>query len=135
MLTFMPTVTVRVTCADIPGLLAAAVRSGMQLRSVKHSVDLTAVLEVQGNDLPKLRKICARMGADLEVEHLRGGILLLRRLLCRPVLLTAMSVLVILTLWLPTRVLFIEVEGNGAVPSRLILEKAELCGISFGASR
>ena len=39
----------------------------------------------------------------------------------------------ILTAALPGRVWFIRVEGNTAVPARLILEQAKACGVYFGA--
>jgi sporulation protein YqfD len=41
----------------------------------------------------------------------------------------------LLTIFLPTRVLFIHVEGNSTVEERRILEAAQECGIRFGASR
>lgn len=39
----------------------------------------------------------------------------------------------LLTAVLPKRVWFITVEGNVTVPTRLILERAEVCGVYFGA--
>ena len=38
-------------------------------------------------------------------------------------------------MWLPSRVLFVQIEGNTHVESRRILESAARCGIAFGASR
>lgn len=67
--------------------------------------------------------------------HRRGLYWVGRRLLGRPVLLTGMLLLLTLVLVLPTRVLFIEVEGNSHIPARQILEAAESCGIRFGVSR
>jgi similar to stage IV sporulation protein len=40
-----------------------------------------------------------------------------------------------MVLYLPTRVLFVKVEGNINIPDRLIISEAEQCGIGFGASR
>jgi sporulation protein YqfD len=37
--------------------------------------------------------------------------------------------------WLPSRVLFITVDGNRSIPAKYILEQAQQCGITFGASR
>jgi sporulation protein YqfD len=59
----------------------------------------------------------------------------MRGLLARPVLIMGWVVLLMLTLYLPERVLFLRVEGNGQIPARYILEKAEGCGISFGINR
>jgi sporulation protein YqfD len=43
--------------------------------------------------------------------------------------------IIILSLILPSRVLFVRVEGNAEIPTRYIVETAERCGIGFGASR
>jgi sporulation protein YqfD len=41
----------------------------------------------------------------------------------------------LISLYLPSRVFFVRVVGNTSVPGSRILEAAENCGISFGASR
>ena len=46
-----------------------------------------------------------------------------------------LCLLLLLVCILPTRVLFMRVEGNESIPENLILEAAEDCGIRFGASR
>lgn len=53
----------------------------------------------------------------------------------RWILMMSIAVILFLTLWLPTKVLFFQVEGAELLPENLILEKAEACGINFGASR
>lgn len=52
-----------------------------------------------------------------------------------PVLILGTCLLMFLSLLLPSRVLFINVEGNQSIPSRQIIEAAQDCGIQFGASR
>ena len=59
----------------------------------------------------------------------------MKGLLSRPVLLGGMGLLLAASLYLPSRVLFIRVEGNSVVDTREILAAAEACGIRFGASR
>ena len=56
-------------------------------------------------------------------------------MLFRPVLLAGLGILFLLAMYLPSRVLFIRVEGNMQIPDRQILAAAEECGIRFGASR
>ena len=53
----------------------------------------------------------------------------------RPLLFAGMVWMLVLALWLPGRVLFVEVEGNENVSEQLILEAAQEAGISFGAYR
>ena len=43
--------------------------------------------------------------------------------------------LLILSLWLPSRILFVRVTGNAYVPANQILQVAEESGICFGAAR
>lgn len=56
-------------------------------------------------------------------------------MLFRPVLLAGLGILILLAMYLPSRVLFVRVEGNSQIPDRQILAAAEECGIRFGASR
>lgn len=56
-------------------------------------------------------------------------------LLHRPVLLIGLILMLFLSLYLPSRILFIQVEGNDTIPTRQIIEAARDCGIRFGASR
>ena len=66
----------------------------------------------------------------------RGGLYwAFKGFLRRPVLLIGLMIFIALAMYLPSRVLFIQVEGNTTIPTRLILEKSEECGITFGASR
>jgi sporulation protein YqfD len=46
-----------------------------------------------------------------------------------------MFAMLVLSVWVPSRVFFVEVEGNVTIPSRYIAEHAKNCGIYFGASR
>ena len=43
--------------------------------------------------------------------------------------------LIVFTVFLPSRVLFVRVEGNKEIPARKIIDVAQTCGIGFGASR
>ena len=43
--------------------------------------------------------------------------------------------IILLTLLIPTRIFFFQIEGNAAVPDKKILELAAQCGIEFGVSR
>ena len=80
-------------------------------------------------------RIRVREGERLETVR-AGGLPVVLEVLGRWKLMCGVVVLLLfLTVFLPTRILFLEVEGNGEVPARLILERAEECGVYFGASR
>ena len=47
--------------------------------------------------------------------------------------LVAAALLILAVLYAPTRVWFVEVEGNSTIPDRKILSAAEACGVKFWA--
>jgi sporulation protein YqfD len=132
---FLETLTVTVTSADIPSLLNLLQTKCIVSSSVTRVDALTVSLEIGRKQLPQLEEICSRRGDDLRVKGRKGALLSFKRILRRPVLTLGILLLLFLTLFLPTRVLFVRVEGNTTLPARQIVEKASLCGIAFGASR
>ena len=128
-------VEVELTSADPEGTLAAAAEKNIAVFSVTRKEALVMHLRVFRRDLPALRKLCEKRGDRLSVRRTLGIYWTLKRFLARPVLVLGIGLLLFLTLFLPTRVLFVRVEGNSALPDRKILEAAETLGIRFGASR
>lgn len=128
-------VQVEMTAADPSKILIEINNAGIELFSVVPTGDLTVTYQVQRRCLKKLRILIKKRGASLKIKGRQGMFWLLRRLLKRPVLVVGLLFLCILTLYLPTRVYFFEVEGNTTIPDRLILDRAEECGISFGVLR
>ena len=104
------------------------------LRKIKQIDDLTVVFTAKLEDLDRINRLAQSRGERLELLGHRGAYWGIRRLLRRPVLITGILFLLFLSLYLPTRVLFVQVEGNSTVPTRLILEQAAQCGIRFGTS-
>lgn len=127
--------TVSLTSADIPGALGALSRRGVQLFSVRADGEVTAVFEIYRRDWRTASGLAKRRGETLRICSRRGIFWTAKGLLRRPVLLLGVTLLTALALYVPSRVFFVEVEGNAAVPTRMILEAAEACGIGFGASR
>ena len=124
-----------ITCADIPGFLAAVCESGISLFHVQITGSLSAQFCFAKNDWTVLRKCAERWGVKLSVHRRRGIYWSIIRALNRPVLVIGLALILLMAAFLPTRILFIKVEGNDKIPTKLILEKAELCGITFGVSR
>lgn len=123
------------TSAD-PGIALDAVsRAGITLYQVETDGELSLRFRLARKDWARLWAVCVRRGDSLRLLRRRGLYWTLRGLKKRPVLLMGLAMLLSLVLWLPTRVLFFQVEGNNSVPARQILEAAESCGIRFGASR
>ena len=128
-------VQVRLTSADPAAALTAFHGSGAVLYDAVRIDDLTVTFRISRQSYPALKKIADHRGEELKLTSRRGIYWMARAMLRRPVLLLGVALILFLGCYLPTRVLFIRVEGNGSVPSRRILEAAEECGIRFGASR
>ena len=120
----------RLTSADCLGRLRAISRE-IRLERMVWSSDLVVEFDVLRADVDKLE---VRDGETLELVSAGGLPSFLERLRRWRLLAAVVILLVILTIFLPTRILFLRVEGNGDVPARLILERAAECGVSFGAS-
>lgn len=127
--------TVELTSAEPEQTLAAWNAGGMELHQLQRRSDLTCRLQIRRKDYRKAAALAKKRGDKLAIVKKSGIYWRAIRAFHRPVLLAGMGLLLFLALFLPTRVLFVRVEGNNAVPERQILAAAEECGIGFGASR
>jgi len=125
----------RLICADPADALEAVRTGGICLRNICPEGELELSFQADRRDWLALEELARRKGYLLKAIGKQGLYWELQSLAKRPVLVTGMAFLLALVLWLPTRVLFFQVEGNDTVPARMILEAAEDCGIRFGASR
>jgi len=121
------------TSADCVALLNACKQ--IKLQDVIYCDDLTLRVTVNQFEYKKLLEIAEKQGASVKVLRKTGIYWTCLSLLKRPVLLTFISFILALGLFLPSRILFITVEGNSTIPSKEILEAAADCGIAFGATR
>lgn len=128
-------ITVELTSAEPAVLLQELLKADIELWDVGQIVDLTVCVTMQRGQLKRLRQICDGNGASVRVLHSAGIFRILRQISKRPVLVIGCLLLAALTLYLPTKVLFIEVEGSGSIPPNQILRNAENCGIRFWADR
>lgn len=126
---------IQLTGADNPTLLGMFSESGITVSQLKIHDEITAEMVIRDTDYHLAAKLAEKRGAELRILRKQGILSLVRMALKRPVLVVGAAILLALTVFLPTRILFFRVEGNQFVPSRQILEKASACGISFGASR
>ncbi|MCD7755073.1 MAG: sporulation protein YqfD [Firmicutes bacterium] len=128
-------VQVSLTSADPAAALTAIHASGIVLYEAVSTDEMTLRFRLSRRSYPALQRVASRRGEKLELVGRRGLYWAARAMLKRPVLLVGIALILLLGFYLPTRVLFIQVEGNGSVPAKRILEAAQTCGIRFGASR
>ena len=125
----------KLSAADTEAALESIRSRGIVLMHLVQEDALTCRFWILGKDYIALETLCSRRGDVLEIIKHRGIVRKAALFLQRPVLLAGFAVLLCLVQFLPTRVLFVRVEGNEQISSREILSAAERCGICFGASR
>ncbi len=126
---------VELVSADIPGILSLCGASGLSVSQIRQKDFLTVTLQISEQDFRLLKNICKKHGASVKTKHGKGIYLWIKNLTIRPFLVGVIGILIFFTLWLPERVLFVEVEGNTLLSAGEILNAAHGCGIRFGASR
>lgn len=130
-----PMVQVQLLSADFSSTMAALGNVGIMMEDVSVIDQLHLRFWIHRKDLRRVKKIAQKRGDQLTVESYRGiqgGLSSLRK---RPVFVCGILAVFLFSIWLPSRIFFIEVEGNAAIPARQIIEVASSCGIGFGASR
>ena len=132
---FAGVLEVELTGADPERSLRALNEAGIRLRNVWKTGDLTCCFQISRRDYTKLRQLTDKLGDRSKIVRRLGVLWTMGRLKKRPVLLVGVIALLLVTLYLPTRIFFVQVEGNVMIPSQLIIERAGDCGIVFGASR
>ena len=128
-------VTMRITSADIVGLLSVFHERNIPIEHIQFVDELCCTLCVQRQYVKTIKSVAEKHGANIEITAHSGIHWQIRSLLKRPVLILGLIVMIALTLWIPSRVFFFCVDGNSSIPDKKILESAGQCGIVFGASR
>ena len=125
----------KLTGADIYGTLKLLSDHGVTLHELEFVDVLTVRFVVSRQDYHRAEIFCRKYGSSLHPIRRLGIHWPLVSFIKRPVLLGGLLLLVLAALYLPSRVLIIQVQGNERIPQQKILEAAANCGIRFGASR
>jgi len=128
-------VRLELTCAEPERVMQRLNRRGIELYAIEQVSLVTCRFLIRRKDYKTAAGISEASGGKLKLLGRKGSYWTLKALGKRPVLMFGLAVFLALCLYLPTRVLFVQVEGNESIPRRKILAAAEECGIRFGASR
>ena len=128
-------VQLELVSADINSCMDLLTKHDIVLYGVRIVDELTVRFQANRNDLSIITAMLNRRGAQVRVMGKYGIYWSFLSVLRRPVLLIGLPLLLLLALFLPSRILFVEVEGNQTVSKQLIIEAAAESGICFGASR
>ena len=131
----MGMISVEWTSADPHRALKRINDAGIEIYEIQVINNLTFRFLIRRNDYSRVSEFAEKIGDRCELMKRIGLFWWLKSFKGRKVLLFGIALLVILTLYLPQRVLFVSVEGNVSIPTQLILEKSAECGVDFGTSR
>ncbi len=127
--------TLELTSADIAKSIQNISNMGIDLFELRYQSDLTAVFEIHRTDYRRIDAYARKKGITLKLKRRMGVYWKIKNLVKRPVMIFGLLAIFLMCAFLPTRILFVEVQGNASIPTRLILEAAGESGIRFGASR
>ncbi len=127
--------TVELTSADLRGAMTVIQKAGFQVWDMEAPDTLTLRFRIRRSEWKRLRPLCDKRGEQLQVLTQSGLYWKLTSLKQRPILIIGLTLLLLLSIWVPGRVFFVRIEGNSTIASRQIAEAAAKCGIGFGASR
>ncbi len=128
-------VIVHLMSADIGAVLNKLTKANIPITALRHIDDLTVELDIIRGDYRRLCALLEGSGTKIKLMKRKGLYWKYKSLLHRPVLTVGIALYMFFVLAVPSRVFFVQVEGNSAVTDRQILEAAESCGIVFGANR
>ena len=120
---------IQITCADPAAVMTQLEEAGIVLSNIRLRDELELLAQISRHQERALRKLCDSKGYSISVVGHSGIYWHIRRFFHRPVLMIGVLLILLLGMYVPSRVFFIRVEGNIAIPGRLIIETAADCGI------
>lgn len=129
------TYEIEISSASVSEALTAINAAHIHLLDVIYVDDLTFRGKIRAFAFRRLNLLLNKRGESVKILNKDGLFWTFLSLKSRPVLLVGIAFFLIMALYLPSKVLFVRVEGNTTVPTNMIIEKAQQCGIRFGTSR
>ena len=126
---------VRITSAAIENTLTSLNESGVLLRDIVRVNEMEVEFTLHRSDFRYLKRFADCSGCILKILERKGLLWTILSLKDRPVFLSGLIAFFILIFSLPTRILFVQIEGNSTVSSVRIVEQAQQAGIYLGAQR
>ena len=128
-------IRIRIMCADIEQCLSKLAAGNIVLKEVVRVSDLTAELSIHRSSLKYVKQSVEKMGGEMKILRWLGMFWWLEATKKRPVLMLGVIIYICLTVYVPTRIFFVNVEGNETVSDVSIIDAASNAGVHFGVSR
>ena len=132
---FSGMIRAELTSSCVEAMLSELNKKSIQVYQICYIDTLTVACTVCYSDYEKMRKMLADRGESVKILERNGSYWPLRTFINRPVLILGISLVAVMSAFLSSFILFVEVKGNEKIPDVLILELAKECGIGFGVSR
>jgi sporulation protein YqfD len=126
---------VEITCAEPEKVLEAMIQSGISIRNIHRKSDLVYQFSVAFEDYQIVSKVLSINNGKSVIVSRSGLYWRIKIVFCRPIFIILITVILCLTYFLTTRILFIELQGNQNISNGELVTAADQCGISFGALR
>ena len=128
-------ICLKITSSSLTDLLTSLNVAGIVLNNIEPINELSTLITINKKDFVTLKRILSHREDQWIIQNKSGFYWTLVRLKERPIFISGLLVILMLIIFLPGRVLFVDIEGNQLIPEKKILDAAQQCGIVFGASR
>ena len=129
------TIQLEIKSADNSRIISVLTEKGVILQQISTKDEFTMVFGIRKTDYHITTRILTRRGVNYQLVNPYGIYSLWDKLMPRSILLAGAGILIFLSLFLPTRILFIVVENNALISERTILDICEQNGLRFGCNR
>ena len=124
-----------ITSADIPGALQLLTDHNIILTDIHAESDLSVRITASKRDFQKGKDLLEKRGDRCEAASKYGLYWTLLTLKSRWLFVSGCLLILLLSIFIPSRLYFFKVTGNQQIPDLWILENAEACGLTFGCNR
>lgn len=131
---FRDRIRVQVVSADIWSSIGLLNEKSIPVFGFQQEDDLTYSFQIGRKHFPALQKLLEKRGDRISLLQNTFLHSLQQSVLHRPLFYTGLVFFFLVSLWLPTRILCVEVQGNQLIPTRKILEEANQAGITLFSS-
>lgn len=129
------TAELQLLSADAQRIVDRLLAAEIELLNVHWIDEMTVRFVVYKNDFSTVLKLVEKHQGEIELIKQAGVLIYCKNIIHRPILIFGILAVLLLSIYIPRRIFFVQVSGNEKISDEEIIEKAELCGLSFGMSR
>ena len=131
----MSQITACITSANIEQTITKAVNAGVTFKNIVKCDSLSVQIVVDRRYYPTMKRLVEKAGGEIRLISQKGILRRLSVLKRRPVLVFGLLLYFVLMFYVPSRIFFIQVDGNRTLTDAQIIMEANHSGLQFGAPR